>query len=77
METCPRCAHSNIRLEHEGKEEGKLIWSSYYCESCNYSFRDSEPENILVRAKRTPYFNLDSVDPANFKTLLPANIKKK
>jgi transposase-like protein len=77
METCPRCAHSNLRLEHEGREDGELIWSSYYCQSCHYSFRDSEPENILNRDKRDPYFNLDTVDPADFTTLFPANPRKK
>ena len=77
MDTCPRCAHSNLRQEHQGIENGEVIWTTFYCEDCHYTFRDSEPENILVREKRTPYFNLKSVDPANFTTLFPANPAKK
>ena len=76
MDTCPRCAHSNLRQEHQGKEDGKVIWTTFYCQDCHYTFRDSEPENILVREKRTPYFNLETVNPDDFGTLFPSNPQK-
>ena len=77
MNSCPRCAKSHLRLEHEGKELGKVVWSIFYCEDCGYSFRDSEPENILVREKRRPFFNLESTNPEDYPFMMAPNPRKK
>lgn len=77
MNTCPRCGEANLRQEHQGIENGVVMWTMYYCKSCGYSIRDSEPENILVRDKRTPYFNLHSTNPEDYPFMMPSNPRKK
>lgn len=77
MDSCPRCEKTNLRQEHQGIENGEVMWTMYYCLDCAYSFRDSEPDNILVRQKRTPYFNLHTTNPEDYAFMMPSNPRKK
>lgn len=77
MNSCPRCDKSNLRLEHEGKENGQVVWSIYYCQECGYSFRDSESERVLVRENRPDEFNLKSTNPEDYPFMMPPNPRKK
>lgn len=46
---CPRCQadKKHLRTEHEGREDGKLVWTVYYCQRCSFTWRDSEPADSL------------------------------
>lgn len=58
MSFCPRCQSdkSACRVEHEGRDkQGDLVWTVHYCTRCSFTWRDSEPEESVVYAKRDPF----------------------
>ena len=62
MSFCPRCQtnEAGCRVELEGRDtDGSLVWTMYHCEACSFSWRDSEPEESIVYAKRDPFSRLD------------------
>lgn len=71
MDTCPRCQKQNLRAECRGEEQGKPLWTLYYCLVCNYSFRDTEAENILDPALRKAVFQVDAEHLEKYKPMLP------
>ncbi|MEL0082461.1 MAG: non-oxidative hydroxyarylic acid decarboxylases subunit D [Gammaproteobacteria bacterium] len=77
MNSCPRCDKTNLRLEHQGREQGEVVWTIFYCEDCGYSFRDSEDERVLVRDQRRPEFNLESTNPEDYPFMMAPNPRKK
>jgi vanillate/4-hydroxybenzoate decarboxylase subunit D len=62
MSFCPRCQgdEKTCRVEHEGHDhQGNLVWTVYYCESCAFTWRNSEPEESIVYTKRDPFSRVD------------------
>lgn len=62
MSFCPRCQSDQqaSRVEHEGRNsQGELVWTIFYCTACSFSWRDSEPEESIVYAKRDPFSRVD------------------
>ncbi len=56
---CPRCRASEVELNYQGKEDGRVIWSVLHCLKCSFSWRDSEPPESIVPEKRDPFFNVN------------------
>lgn len=62
MSFCPRCQseQSACRVEHEGRDaQNKLVWTVYYCTTCSFTWRDSEPEESIVYTRRDPFSRVD------------------
>jgi hypothetical protein len=41
--------------------DGSNAWEVYHCKTCNYSWRNSEPDFITVVEKRDPWGQLDKI----------------
>lgn len=74
MTNCPRCTTSDLRVERTGEENGKTIWTLYYCLTCHYSFRDTETENVLDPAQRKSIFQVDANRLDEYKPMLPGMV---
>lgn len=62
MSFCPRCQSDQAasRIEYEGRDnKDKLVWTIHYCTRCSFTWRDSEPEESIVYAKRDPFSRVD------------------
>jgi transposase-like protein len=57
--SCPRCNHSDVRIEFKGKENRKTVWTILYCNKCCFGWRDTEPETTIVNEKRKKSFQID------------------
>jgi C4-type Zn-finger protein len=57
---CPRCGESDIRKDYEAKEDGRVLWSVWHCNSCCFSWRDSEPPTAIDPAVRDRDFHLEA-----------------
>lgn len=67
---CPRCRGSEVELQYQGKEDGRVIWSILHCARCSFTWRDSEPPESIVSEKRDPFFNVDPDEIARYPIVL-------
>jgi hypothetical protein len=58
---CLRCL-DDTASEVAITPDGSSAWAIYYCEKCNYSWRSTEEESVIVPEKRNPRFQLDKTD---------------
>ncbi len=68
MSFCPRCQSEQDAccVEHEGRDaQDQLVWTVFYCTRCSFTWRDSEPDESIVYAKRDPFsrINMDKKYP--------------
>jgi hypothetical protein len=66
MNTCPRCQaeENKIRTEHKGlNAKGELVWTIFNCESCAFTWRDSEPASTIDYNLREEFFRVDPEKP--------------
>jgi C4-type Zn-finger protein len=69
---CPRCCKNEApRVELRGMENGTVVWTLYYCERCNYSFRDTEEEAVLNPKKRKAIFQVDPDHKERYAPMMP------
>lgn len=68
---CPRCLADDTYVCREGKENGQLVWTMYYCNACEFNWRDSEPEATLDPDLRPSAFQLDPTRIRNAAVLIP------
>lgn len=73
MNICPRCESSEqyLRTEHQGREDGILIWTVFHCTRCRFTWRDSEPAEVIDRQQRDPDFNVDPDHPEQYPYNIP------
>lgn len=71
--TCPRCQSSeeHLRTEYEGREEGELVWTVFYCRRCSFTWRDSEPAESIEYAEREAWFRADPDHPEKYGQNIP------
>ena len=76
---CPRCnaEKEHCRVEHEGREEGVLVWTVYYCEACAFTWRDSEPPESIDYEKRDAWFRVDPGQVEKYPQNIPPSKNKK
>jgi vanillate/4-hydroxybenzoate decarboxylase subunit D len=68
---CPRCQTADGTICKEGKENGQIVWTIYYCNACGFTWRDSEPEDTLDPNLRPAAFKLDPTRPADYPLIIP------
>ena len=68
---CPRCLTDDTYVCREGKEKGNLVWTMYYCNTCEFNWRDSEPETTLNPELRPHAFQLDPTRLDDFEVVIP------
>jgi len=56
---CPRCRGTEVEMNYQGKEAGRVIWSILHCLRCSFSWRNSEPAESIVPEKRDAFFNVN------------------
>ena len=56
------------------RKDGKVIWNLFYCQACNYSFRDTETENVLTPASRKAIFQVDADNRDIYKPMMPGMV---
>ena len=69
---CPRCLAGDTYVCGKGKEKGKLVWTMYYCNTCDFNWRDSEPEATINPGLRPRAFQLDPTLLEEFEEVIPA-----
>lgn len=69
--SCPRCDSDTARLDHEGKDGGKVTWRIFYCTACGFGWRDSEPASAIDPAKRDPFFFVNRDEIESLPVVLP------
>lgn len=57
---CPRCTASGdlLRIECNGYEAGRLIWTVRHCSACSFSWRDTEHERVIEHGLRPSWANI-------------------
>jgi hypothetical protein len=68
---CPRCLADDSYVCKEGREAGQTVWTVHYCRTCEFHWRDTEPEATLDPELRPPAFQLDLARPEPFDVILP------
>jgi transposase-like protein len=71
MTACPRCCKEQNRIEYQGREDGKVVWTVYRCNACNFTWRDTEPPSTIDYDKRDPFFRVDADNPGRYPVQLP------
>lgn len=61
---CVRCLKDTAKNIAKAPD-GSKAWEVYYCDGCNYVWRSSEEEEIIVIEKREPAFQLDKTDTSD------------
>jgi len=70
---CPRCSsgEQHLRVEHEGREDGRIVWTVYYCRRCAFTWRDTEPGESIDPAQRDAWFQVDPDSPEKYSHNIP------
>ena len=70
---CPRCAaeKKHLRTEHEGREDGELVWMVYHCSRCSFTWRDSELPESIDYEQREAWFRVDPDKPEQYHHNIP------
>jgi transposase-like protein len=67
---CPRCASGSehSKLQHAGREEGRLVWQVFRCERCAFTWRSTEPPRTLDPALRERWTYMSDLNPTNYRS---------
>jgi len=70
---CPRCCAGadRVRVEYEGYEDARLIWTVRHCSACSFSWRDTESAAVIVHDQRPSWANIDDVTLSRFPHNIP------
>jgi vanillate/4-hydroxybenzoate decarboxylase subunit D len=74
MNQCPRCGKSESRTEYQGKEGGRIIWTVFHCLPCCFTWRDSEPAQVINPERRDPFFNVAPDRIEHYPIVLPPGV---
>jgi|GEM_PF-2659604 len=58
---CLRCGRDSAAKIADAPD-GSGAWEVYYCKTCNYSWRNTDPPCITDPAQRDPWGQLDAPD---------------
>ncbi|MFZ2628458.1 MAG: non-oxidative hydroxyarylic acid decarboxylases subunit D [Rugosibacter sp.] len=68
---CPRCASAKTAQMHVGMENGQPLWTVWHCQSCAYTWRDSEPAASIDPQSRPAWAQLQGVDFDSLRQVIP------
>ena len=68
---CPRCLNEDNEICKQGIENGRTVWTMYYCPVCEFNWRDSEPAATLNPELRPRAFQLDPNRLEDFEVAIP------
>ena len=68
---CPRCLGEQTHVCKEGREGQELVWTMYYCDACDFNWRDSEPQETLDPALRPPDLQVDTSNIGRYAVIIP------
>jgi hypothetical protein len=60
-----------LRVEHEGKENGEIVWTVRYCKRCCFTWRDIEPAQSIDYELRDPWFRVNPDEPEQYMYNIP------
>ncbi len=71
--SCPRCASADehCRIEHQGRQNGEIVWTIRYCQRCCFTWRDCEPARSIDYNKRDAWFRVDPDHPEQYAYNIP------
>ena len=63
--SCPRCRAeaSQCRTEHQGREDGLIVWTVFSCAQCSFTWRDTEPDVSIRYENRESWLRMDPSKP--------------
>ncbi|ABP64123.1 MULTISPECIES: non-oxidative hydroxyarylic acid decarboxylases subunit D [Novosphingobium] len=67
---CGRCKSSGAVTDHQGRQDGAVVWTILRCPTCNFSWRDSEPARAIDPAVRSADFAVDVGDLQRYPKIL-------
>lgn len=73
---CLRCLRDSVEIVAKAPD-GSGAWEVYYCNECNYSWRNNEVEEVSVIEKRDSWGQLDEVDFNKMRVSTYRTMKKK
>ena len=59
---CGRCKSSGAVTDHQGRQDGAVVWTILRCPTCNFSWRDSEPASAIGLGIRSADFAVDAAN---------------
>ncbi len=67
--SCPRCraAAPHCRVEHQGIEDGEVVWTVFSCAQCSFNWRDTEPDVSIRYENREPWLRMDPSEPERYR----------
>lgn len=68
---CPRCLSESAYVCREGKENDRLVWTLFYCRTCEFNWRDSEPGETVDPGLRPSAFQMDPTRPEEYPVVIP------
>jgi C4-type Zn-finger protein len=70
---CPRCQSKKDthRVEHQGRDGDRIVWTVRYCTACAFTWRDSEPAESIDYETRDAWFRVDASRPDSYPYNIP------
>jgi Zn ribbon nucleic-acid-binding protein len=68
---CPRCDSSDTAEVYAGKEDNVILWHVYHCNSCAFTWRDTEPAVTIDPKQRPSWARLKGVDLGSLRQVIP------
>lgn len=72
---CPRCDSKNVEVMVESPVGN--VWTVYICNTCHFSWRNTESEEITNPEKYAKQWKLDAEKQANLQVIPPIPPLKK
>lgn len=66
---CPRCDSTTVSVMATSPVGD--VWEVYFCETCSFSWRSTEPDDITDPAKYDPRFKIDPATIASLDEMPP------
>lgn len=55
---CPRCTGTDTEVHHVARAGHQLLWRVLHCRSCSFTWRSTEPSEVLDHDLRPEQFRL-------------------
>lgn len=72
---CVRCLHDTAGLLTKAPDNSGA-WEMYVCSRCNFTWRNTEEEDVIIPDKRDPNFQF-TLEPEDLQILVPVPALRK